>query len=251
MSNTSPNTLPKKAMVLAAGLGKRMRPITDRLPKPLVQVAKHTLIDRIIDRLEDVGIEEIIVNTHHLGHLLQQHLERREKVKITFSAEEVLLETGGGLAKARADGLLGNDPILAINGDTLWLNGHDDALLRLGEQWDPSKMDCLMLLHSTVDAYGYSGNGDFNVDPLGGLVRRKEREIVPWLFTGIQILKPSLFDDAPEGAFSLNVIYDRVLEQDRLFGVVHDGEWFHIGTPEGLAQAERYMQVRYAGIKHR
>lgn len=247
---TDQHKKPKKAMILAAGLGKRMRPITNRIPKPLVEVAKRTLVDRIIDRLVDIDVRDIVVNLHHLGHLLQQHLERRDDVTITFIKEDdILLETGGGVANAIDH--FGNDPFFAINGDTLWLNGAEDGLMRLVRFWKPETMDAALLLHSTVDAYGYSGLGDFLVDPMGKLTRRPEREVSPYLFTGVQILKPELFTNVPEGPFSLNVIYDRVLEEEKLFGIVHDGEWFHIGTPNGLAEAEQYMQERYAETKHR
>ncbi|MBT3238551.1 MAG: nucleotidyltransferase family protein [Rhodospirillaceae bacterium] len=242
-------SIPKVAMVLAAGFGIRMRPITETRPKPLVKVAGRSLLAHTIDRLKDVGVEKIIVNTHHLGEMIVEHLKDYQGIDIVFSPEDPILETGGGITKALD--LLGDEPFFACNADTLWLNGSQDALQRLARHWHDDDMDALLLLHSTVDAYGYDGRGDFCADANGTLMRRPESEVAPYLFTGVQILHPRLFKDAPEGAFSLNVLYDKALEEDRLYGVVHDGEWFHIGTPDGLDEAETYMKLRYAGIKHR
>jgi len=239
----------KRAMVLAAGFGVRLRPITDTIPKPLVQVLGRTLIDRTIDRLHEGGVETFVVNTHHLGEKIHAHLEKRDDVKILFSPEDEILETGGGIANALDH--FGNDPFFACNGDTLWLNGLQDAVNRMVRHWDGDKMDALLMLHSTVDAYGYEGYGDFCVDALGALSRRPEGEVSPYLFTGVQILHPRLFKGAPEGPFSLNVLYDKAIESDRLYGIVHDGEWFHVGTPEALDEAEDYMRKRFSGIKHR
>ncbi len=242
-------TVIKRAMVLAAGFGVRLRPITDTTPKPMVRVLGRTLIDRTIDRLKDGGVETVVVNTHHLGEVVHAHLEKRDDLEILFSEEDPILETGGGIAHALP--LLGDEPFFACNGDTLWLNGLQNALERMLRHWDADKMDALLMLHSTVDAYGYDGLGDFSVDPLGLLARRPECEVSPYLFTGVQILHPRLFKGAPQGAFSLNLLYDRAMENDRLYGIVHDGEWFHVGTPDALAEAESYMRLRYSGIKRR
>ena len=236
-------------MILAAGFGVRLRPITDTTPKPLVQVLGRTLIDRTIDRLHEGGIETFVVNTHHLSEQIHKHLKKRDDVEILFSLEDEILETGGGIFNALSR--FGNDPFFACNGDTLWLNGSQDAVNRMVRHWDEDKMDALLMLHSTVDAYGYEGLGDFGVDPLGVLSRRPESEVSPYLFTGVQILHPRLFKSAPEGPFSLNVLYDKAIEAGRLYGIVHDGEWFHVGTPEALDEAEDYMRKRYSGIKHR
>ena len=241
--------IPKRAMVLAAGKGLRMRPITDRTPKPMIPVDGRPLIDHALDRLLEAGVENTVVNIHHLGEQIERHLAKRDTPGIQFSPEETLMETGGGVKKAL--GLLGNDPFIVVNSDAFWLNGPTDALGRMAAVWDADKMDGLLLLHSTVDAYGYGGRGDFNCEACGKLTRRPEMEISPWLFTGVQILKPEVFSDTPDGAFSLNIIYDRLLEQERLYGLIHDGEWFHVGTPDGLAEAEAFMQIRYPGIKHR
>lgn len=241
--------MPNKAMVLAAGRGIRMRPITERTPKPMIRLDGRPLIDYALDRLGGAGVEEAVVNTHHLAEQIERHLAKRAAPKVTFSREDELLETGGGVKKALA--LLGTEPFIAVNADAFWLNGPTDALGRMAEIWDPERMDGLLLLHSTVEAYGYRGNGDFNCEPCGQLTRRPELEVAPWLFAGIQFLKPEAFEDTPDGAFSLNLIYDRLLEAERLFGIVHDGEWFHIGTPDGLAEAEAFLQEPYPGQRRR
>ena len=160
-----------------------------------------------------------------------------------------MVETGGAIVKALP--MLGGEPFFVVNSDIMWLNGPQSALGRLAAAWDDGKMDALLLLHFTVDGYGYKGNGDFCVGPAGKVERRPEREVSPYLFAGVQMLHPRLLDGAPAGPFSLNLLYDRAIEKGRLYGIVHDGEWFHIGTPEGLAEAEAYMKVRFAGTKRR
>jgi MurNAc alpha-1-phosphate uridylyltransferase len=243
-------TGPKKAMVLAAGLGLRLRPITNKTPKPLVKIAERTLLDHALDRLVAAGVERAVVNIHHLAGQVEQHLSNRKDLEIIISSEaDDLLETGGGVKKALEH--LGDEPFYISNADVLWLNGPTPALGRMAERWNDDEMDVLLMLHSTVEAYGYVGNGDFEAEPGGKLTRKREREVTPFLFTGVQIVHPSIFKDTPDGAFSLNVIYDKALEAERLFGVVHDGEWFHIGTPDGLAQAELYMDQRFSGMRHR
>jgi len=241
---------PTRAMILAAGLGTRMRPITNKTPKPLIKVNNRPLIDHALDRLQDGGVRQVVVNLHYFGEQVERHLSLREGPEITFSWEkEELLETGGGIKKALT--LLGADPFWVVNSDSIWLNGPTNMMTRMCQVWDDGRMDGLLLLHSTVDAYGYDGLGDFNADPDGKLSRRPEQELSPWLFTGIQILHPRLFAGAPDGAFSLNTLYDQALENGRLYGMVHDGEWFHVGTTDGLGDAEEYMKYRYAGVKHR
>ncbi len=234
------NEGPKKAMVLAAGLGLRLRPITDNLPKPLVTVDDRTLLDRALDRLVEANVETAVVNTHYLGQRIEQHLKNRKDLEIVFSREDELLETGGGVKQALD--LLGADAFYVVNSDSMWLDGYESTLLRMADAWDEEAMDALLLLHFTADAYGYDGFGDFLVDDMGRLTRRPEREVSPYLFTGVQILHPRLFEGSPAGKFSLNVLYDRALEAERIRGVVHDGEWFHIGTPDGLAEAETFMK---------
>jgi len=240
---------PRRAMILAAGLGARMRPITDTVPKPLIKVDGRPLIDHALDRLRDAGVAEVVVNVHHLANKIENHLKSRKKPKTLLSPEPERLETGGGVAKALP--MLGAQPFYVINADAFWLNGPLDTLGRMAAMWDDKRTDGLLLLHSTVDAYGYRGVGDFLADEDGRLARRPESEVSPWLFTGIQILHPRLFNDAPQGAFSLNVLYDRAIKASRLYGLVHDGEWFHVGTEAGLDAAERFMHTRFAGVKHR
>lgn len=223
-------------MVLAAGLGKRMRPITDALPKPLVAIAGRTLLDRCLDRLVAAGIGEVVVNIHHLGGCIAEHLASRAQPTILLSREDSLLETGGGVAHALP--LLGDDPFFVVNGDVLWIDGPRPTLDNLAAAWDDARMDALLLLHPTVTAVGYEGPGDFLMDPAGRLRRRPERCVAPFLFAGLQILHPRLLKDHPEGAFSLNVLYDRAIAADRLYGIDHDGAWIHVGTPGDIAVAE-------------
>ena len=235
-AETKPNSMPRRAMVLAAGLGERMRPITDALPKPLIELRGRTLLDSILDRVEAAGVPEAVINLHYLGEMIEARLARRARPHVSFSREETRLETGGGVRTALS--LLGADAFFVINGDVCWLDGHTPALERLAAAWDDKEMDALLLLHPTAFAVGYAGVGDFVLAPDGRLRRRREREVAPFVFTGIQILHPRLFEDAPEGPFSLNLIYDKAGAAERLWGLRHDGEWFHIGTPEGLRDVE-------------
>lgn len=241
--------IPARAMILAAGRGVRMRPITDKTPKPMIKIDGRPLLTHALERLEAIGVTDVVINTHHLADKIERHYKGYGGAALRFSREENLLETGGGVKKAL--GMLGADPFFVINADAFWLNGPTDALGRLAAQWTPAKMDGLLMLHSTVDAYGYDGHGDFQCEADGRITRRAEQELAPWLFTGVQILDPAALTGAPEGAFSLNWVYDRALEAERLFGMVHDGEWFHIGTPDGLGEAEAYMQTAFAETKRR
>lgn len=231
---------PKRAMVLSAGFGTRMRPITDNLPKPLVQVRGRSLLDRILDRLEASGIGQVVVNTHHLGEQIEAHLKDRRNPQIVFSKEEEILETGGGVKRALA--LFNNEPFFVLNGDVLWLDGLSPALERLAMAWDDTRMDLLMLLEPTVYAFGLErNNGDYIMDPFGQLRRRGEREVAPFMYAGIQIIHPRLFESVPEGPFSLNLLFDRAEEKERLWGLRHDGLWFHVGTPESLDEVEEAL----------
>jgi len=225
------------AMLLAAGRGERLRPLTDHCPKPLVEVGGRTLIDRILDRLDEIGVELVVVNLHHLGGMIEKHLAGRQKPRIVFSCEDVLLETGGGTTKALP--VLGGAPFYAINGDVLWLDSGISALARLANAWDAERMDALLLVAPVETAVGYDGSGDFDMDAAGRLMRRGASRSAPYVFTGIQILHPSLFVSAPIEPFSLNVLYDRALADGRLFGLRHDGGWLHIGTMAGLDEARR------------
>lgn len=227
---------PTVAMVLAAGLGQRMRPLTDKLPKPLVPVGGRAMLDTILDRLQDHGIRKAVVNLHYLGAMIEGHLKDRRAPEIVFSPERDLLETGGGVRKALP--LLGDAPFFVLNGDVCWLDGLTPALQRLAAAWDEAEMDALLLLHPTCSAFGYEGIGDYLMDPVGRLRRRQERQIAPFIYAGIQILHPRLFAGTPEGSFSLNRLYDKAQEAGRLWGLRHDGEWFHVGTPAELRAVE-------------
>ena len=240
---------PERAMILAAGKGTRMRPLTESTPKALIEVSGRTIVDRTVDRLLEAGVKTIILNLHHLGEQIEAHLDRRNDATFLFSREPELLDTGGGVANALE--LLGAERFWVVNGDVLWLNAGESALGRMIRAWDDTRMDALLLLHSTVEAYGYSGRGDFFVDPAGLVDRRLENEVAPFLFSGIQILHERLFHGVDAPRFSLNLLYDRAIAERRLHGVVHDGEWFHIGTPAGLAEAEEFLNVSFPGTRHR
>jgi MurNAc alpha-1-phosphate uridylyltransferase len=225
------------AMVLAAGLGLRMRPITLSLPKPLVPVAGRTMLDRALDHLDRAGTGRKVVNLHWLGETIRSHLDGRDD--IVFSPEPELLETGGGVAKALP--LLGSDPFFVCNADIIWTDGAEPALSRLARAFDPTRMDALLLLQPVETAFGYDGQGDFHRRPDGTLARRQPGETTPLLFAGVQILHPRLFEGHTGGKFSLNLLYDKAMAADRLFGIVHDGGWYHIGTPPALAEAEALL----------
>jgi MurNAc alpha-1-phosphate uridylyltransferase len=227
---------PTCAMVLAAGLGLRMRPITETLPKPLVRVAGETMLDRALDKLAAAGVTEAVVNTHHLAGQIAEHLKGRKAPGITLSHEDDVLETGGGVLKALPH--LGDGPFFVVNSDSIWDDGPVPALARLAAAWDDAAMDALLLVHPTVTAVGYHGAGDFFLNLDGRLARRREQQIAPFLFTGLQILHPRLFEGLEPGKFSLNRVYDRALEADRLYGLRHDGAWYHVGTPAALDEVE-------------
>ncbi|HEX3863067.1 MAG TPA: nucleotidyltransferase family protein [Stellaceae bacterium] len=224
--------VPKSGMVLAAGLGTRMRPLSDTAPKPLFQIDGRALLDHAIDRLALVGVERVVVNAHYKAEMIAAQVARRFTPRIELSREDELLETGGGVAKALH---LLDERFFAVNGDVLWLDGKEYALARLAAAFDPAAMDIVLLLQRTTTAVGYDGNGDFFLDPLGTPRRRGEREIAPYVFAGIQLLHRRIFDGITERHFSLSRLYRRAEEAGRLRAIVHDGEWFHVGTPEGLA----------------
>jgi N-acetyl-alpha-D-muramate 1-phosphate uridylyltransferase len=231
---------PSRAMVLAAGKGVRLRPITLSRPKPLVVVDGRPMLDMVLDRLADIGVEEAVVNTYHLSHMIEGHLQTRQRPRMRISREDVLMETGGGVKKALP--FLGERPFFVLNGDVVWRDGKIPTLLRLAEAWDDAVMDALLLLQPTASAIGYEGSGDFVMDQIGRLRRRREGEVAPFLFAGLQILKPSLFAKTPDGPFSLNLLYDRALAAGRLYGLRHDGTWYHVGTPEDLQRVEAALR---------
>jgi N-acetyl-alpha-D-muramate 1-phosphate uridylyltransferase len=232
--NTS---VPKSAMVLAAGLGTRMRPHNGHLPKPLVEVGGKALIDYSLDRLAEAGVARAVVNVHHLADALVQHLAARKHPQIVISDErEALLGTGGGIAKALPQ--LGGEPFFLVNSDTLWLDGVRPNFVRLAETFDPALMDALLLLAPTAGSIGYSGRGDFAMLPEGRLRRRPESQVVPFVYAGAAVLAPDLFADAPAGSFSLTQLFDAATEKGRLFGLRLEGVWMHVGTPEAVAAAQ-------------
>lgn len=231
----------KRAMVMAAGKGTRMRPLTDTLPKPLVPFMGEALIDHVLDRLEKAGIEEVIVNVHHFADKLEAHLAKRGFPRIVISDErERLLDTGGGAKHALH--LLGEEPIITFNSDSVWIEGWGENLTKLIEGFEPESMDALLMIADASRTIGYVGRGDFHMDPLGRLTRRGPSETVPYMFAGVQIIKPQLFAEGPEGAFSTNLIWDRLMEGGRLYGQRMSGIWMHVGTPEDLASAEEFIR---------
>jgi MurNAc alpha-1-phosphate uridylyltransferase len=228
---------PRRAMVLAAGLGTRMRPLTDKLPKPLVPVAGKALLDHVLDRLAASGVDTAVVNVHHMADAIEERLKGRTRPKIIISDERgLLLDTGGGVVKALE--LLGDQPFYHVNSDTIWIEGVTPNLGRLAAIFDPDIMDAALLLAATTSSIGYEGRGDFAMMADGRLRRRAEREVVPFVYAGAAILSPAMFADAPAGAFSLNTLFDRSLEAGRLFGLRLEGTWMHVGTPAAIRDAE-------------
>jgi MurNAc alpha-1-phosphate uridylyltransferase len=229
--------MPNRAIVLAAGLGTRMRPYNGHIPKPLVEIGGKSLIDYSLDRLADAGVERAVVNVHHLADALERHLAPRRRPKIVISDERgELLGTGGGIAKALPQ--LGEAPFFLVNSDTVWLDGVKPNFTRLAEAFDPATMDVLLLLAPTAGSIGYTGRGDFAMLPDGRLQRRRENEVVPFVYAGAAILSPGLFADVPRGAFSLTMLFDRAGASGRLYGLRLEGVWMHVGTPEAVAAAE-------------
>ena len=229
------------AMVLAAGLGTRMRPAALDRPKPLVPLAGRPLIDPVIARLEAAGVARIVVNVHHRADQIEQHLaacQRRSRIVISDERER-LLDTGGGVKKAL--GLLGRDGFIVHNSDSVWLEPHGSNIARLKAAWDPAKMDCLLLLALSSASVGYEGRGDFSLDGEGRIRRRRENEVVPFVYTGVQILHPRSFDATPEGAFSNNLVWNQAILAGRAYGIRMDGLWMHVGSPVELGAAEAVL----------
>jgi MurNAc alpha-1-phosphate uridylyltransferase len=237
--------MPRRAMVLAAGLGVRMKPLTDRIPKPLVEVGGKPLIDHVLDRLADAGVERAVVNVHYLADAIERHLADRRAPAIAISDERgQLLETGGGVVKALP--LLGPAPFFLINSDTIWIDSVKPNLLRLAEAFDPDRMDALLLLAPTTTSIGYGGRGDYAMAASGRLERRGERDVVPFVYTGTAIFVPELFAGAAEDRFSLTRLFDRAEEAGRLHGLRLEGVWMHVGTPDAIAQAEAALVAHAA-----
>ena len=233
--------VPDTAMVMAAGLGKRMRPLTATKPKPLVEVAGKPLLDHVLDRLRAAGVGNVVVNVHYLADALQAHLKRTaDGLNVTISDERgLLLETGGGLVQAQS--MIHCDPFLAINSDNLWIDGPADTLKLLASHWDGSKMDALLLLVPQARAMNHRGLGDFHMDRVGRLRRRGRSRVAPFVYTGIQMVSKALLRDAPEGPFSTNLLWDRAIAEGRCFGAVHQGLWFDVGNPDAIRATEQVL----------
>jgi len=228
---------PDKAMVLAAGLGLRMRPLTERMPKPLVAVAGRTLLDHVLDKLADATVKEAIVNVHYLPDQIIEHVKERKQPRVTISDErDHVLGTGGGVVKALP--MLGSAPFFHVNADTLWIDGVRPNLARLAEAFDPARMDILLLMAPTAGSIGYEGSGDYSMLPDGALRKRKEHQVVPFVYAGVAIISPTIFAGAPTNEFSLTRMFDAANEQERLFGLRLDGTWMHVGTPDAISAAE-------------
>jgi len=231
---------PRRAMILAAGLGTRMRPLTENVPKPLVKVRGKALIDHVIDRLVSADVEMIVVNVHHHAELLRSHLATRRDVEIVVSDEtDAILGSGGGIFKVLP--MFEGEPFFTHNADSIWVEGYGHALERMIARWNPHEMDALLLAASLVTAIGYEGPGDFLMDADGRLSRVPEGRLSPFAYPGVQIIHPRFFDGAKPGAFSINPLWDRAIESGRLFGVRLDGVWMHVGTPEALRQSEEFL----------
>jgi N-acetyl-alpha-D-muramate 1-phosphate uridylyltransferase len=247
----SKSARPTTAMVLAAGLGQRMKPLTDTLPKPMVKLAGRPLIDHVLDRLETAGITRAVVNVHYLADQLEAHLKSRKHPEIVISDERgVLLDTGGGVVRAMPK--LGKAPFVIHNSDSVWIEGLGNNLDRLFSMFDSQRMDSLMLVAPVSSSIGYDGAGDFNMDGDGRLMRQVAPRLAPFVFTGVSIAHPRLFDAAPEGRFSLNTLWNRAIDKGRLFGMRLDGIWMHVGTPDAVGEAEAALAgARTMGLQER
>jgi MurNAc alpha-1-phosphate uridylyltransferase len=234
--------VPEVAMVMAAGLGKRMRPLTATRPKPLVEVAGKTLLDHTLDRLRAAGVRKAVVNVHYLPDALEAHLRTRvEGIEIAVSDErDLLLETGGGLVKALP--LIDADPFLVVNSDNLWVDGPVDSLRQLAAHWDDARMDALLLLVPLAGANCHNGQGDFHMNAGGAIRRKKPSAVAPFVYTGIQMVSKRLLDgELPKGPFSTNILWDRAIEAGRCFGVRHQGLWFDVGAPPNIRKTEEIL----------
>jgi MurNAc alpha-1-phosphate uridylyltransferase len=237
MTSSRSPAVPARAMVLAAGLGTRMRPLTDTRPKPLVSVAGRALVDHILDPLAQAGVELAVVNVHHFADQMEAHLRSRTRPRIVISDERAeLLDSGGGVMKALSH--LGHEPFFVLNADSFWIDGPRPNLRRMADAFDSARMDVLLMVSATATATGYDGLGDFAMGPDGRLDRRKERVVAPFVYAGVAIIKPELFEGVPEGPFSLNRIFDKAIAAGRLHGLRLDGYWLHVGTPSAIAAAE-------------
>ena len=237
-----PAEVPHTAMIMAAGLGKRMRPLTATRPKPLIEVKGKALLDHVLEKLREAGVRKIVVNVHYLADALEAHLMSRDHgLEVVISDErDLLMETGGGLVRAAP--LIDCDPFLALNSDNLWIDGPADTLRLLASQWDDSRMDALLLLVPQARALNHKGIGDFHMDRGGRIRRREKSHVAPFVFTGIQMVSKRLLRDSPEGPFSTNLLWDRAIAEGRCFGAVHQGLWFDVGTPQSIRLTETALE---------
>ena len=237
-----PAKVPETAMIMAAGLGKRMRPLTATRPKPLIEVGGKALLDHVLEKLRVAGVKKVVVNVHYLAEALEAHLTSREHgLEVVISDErDLLMETGGGLVKAAP--LIDSDPFLALNSDNLWIDGPADTLKLLASHWDDTKMDALLLLVPQARALNHRGMGDFHMGSTGRLRRRERSHVAPFVFTGIQIVSKRLLREAPEGPFSTNILWDRAIEEGRCYGAVPQGLWFDVGTPQTIQLTETALE---------
>jgi MurNAc alpha-1-phosphate uridylyltransferase len=228
---------PHTAMVLAAGLGTRMKPLTDDRPKALVQVGGRALIDHVLDRLIAAGLKRAVVNVHAFADLLETHMRRRADIEIVISDERArLMETGGGVRQARP--LLGDDPIVVCNIDSVWDEPNGSAIARLGEGFDPSRMRARLLLAAMNAQLGYDGEGDFFMDEAGVLSFRDALPHTPWAYMGAQIIDPRIVDEEPLEPFSFTRVWRRLAREGRLHGAPLGGYWMHVGDPDARSEAE-------------
>lgn len=239
-------TPPKKAFVLAAGMGERMKPLTDNCPKPLLVINGKTMLDHALDALMEAGVEEAVVNTYYLGQMITDHLKNRKHPRITFSHETELLDTGGGVKKMLK--FFGDEPFYVLNADVLWTNGKEPTLRAMANKWDAAKMDLLLLLHPSANIPDYAGKGDYFLadgtdQPIFAKGTDKKANYV---FAGPRIVHPRLFDGAPEGKFGFLQLFHKAEKAGRLYGFRHDGEWYHVGTPEAFAETNRILAKRKA-----
>jgi N-acetyl-alpha-D-muramate 1-phosphate uridylyltransferase len=236
---------PDTAVILSAGLGTRMRPLTLTTPKPLLALEGQPILAHTLEHLRQAGVTNILVNAHHLAGQIADFLKSYPEV--TLSIEEELLETGGAITAMRSKNLLPEKPFYVINGDAFWVDGPTDTLARLATAFDAEKMDAMLLLARTAGAVAETGSGDFLWPRGGRLKRREERDIAPYLYAGVQIVTPALFADAPLPPFSMNLLWDRAMAANRLDAIVHDGLWFHLSTPDDLARADAILDAREVG----
>ena len=237
-SLTAMAAMPTQAMVFAAGLGTRMRPITDTLPKPLVQIAGKTMLDHMLDRLAEAGVAQAIVNVHHLPDQIERAVASRTQPRIVVSDERAkLLDQGGGIKKVLP--ILGDDAFFICNTDAVWIEGPKSALQAMAEAWRPQEMDVLLLVATTTGSVGVDWQGDFLMRPDGRLIKRPERETAPFVYAGVGLIKPQLFAEARDDVFRLAPYFFDAAAQGRLFGVRLTGQWLHVGTPQAIEDAER------------